>query len=82
MKTTSKIRNYTFYALLIAFLIVSIISTLYGGRYSSISASGSSSATKLEMLIHLVGYILNWFGWLGMLISAYVWKKMYENPEL
>ncbi len=85
MKTTSKIRNYVFYAALIVFLISTIMSIVHGSKYSSIFSSGRFSGTKFELLIYLVsigGDILLWLGWLGILILAYVWKKMYENQEL
>ncbi len=85
MKTTSKIRNYIFYASLITFLIASIVAIIHGVKYGSIFENGSFSGTKFELLIYLVsigGNILTWLGWLGILILAYIWKKLYENPEL
>jgi hypothetical protein len=85
MKTTSKVRNYIFYASLIIFLIASIVAIINGYEYSSIFDGRSFSGTKFELLIYLVsigGYILSWLGWLGILILAYIWKKLYENPEL
>ena len=85
MKTTSKIRNYIFYASLITFLIASVAAIIHGVKYGSIFENGSFSGTKFELLIYLVsigGNILTWLGWLGILILAYIWKKLYENPEL
>ena len=84
IKTTSKVRNYIFYASLIAFLVATIMSIIHGVKYGSIFENGSFSGTKFELLIYLVsigGYILSWLGWLGILILAYIWKKLYENPE-
>ena len=76
---SDKTRNYIYYAALIFFFFINIVTLIHGFKYSGFASKKDFQGTNFGMLIFLSaigGYILTWLASLGFVIVTYVYKNL------